>query len=888
MPSQFYFFKQYDPFLYDWIIKAEQQYSLKELIICISILRAISEKITIKIYNNTCSENSKTQPTDFYDYLITLERNNVVSNEIIDRLHFIRIKGNEGIHDLKTTQDIVTNCLVDTFYIIKWYSINFYQCRGIESIIYELPEFQPEIEETIQEKDKKISQLKSLLETYTNQINQGVLPDDLEFSSLTEDLDYRKFQEIVDRIKETFRKISILVGETKQENLTLKNEQKIKPGLGLNDEAEQLNSQIKDLEKGIFKIIVLGEFNHGKSTFLNALLGQEILPASICPTTAIIAQIIYGDQEKIEIVRTDSTEVETITPEDFTEIYSLGIEEQTQESQETVNKFEKIKYATVYTQSPLLENSIMLIDSPGLNEHELRSKLSFSFFQDSQAVIILLDPTQPFSLKEKEFIEENCQPGYMDHVFFVFNKFDKIRPRNRERIKEYCKQQLSPYFLDTQGGLDEELYQDRVFFVSSSQALEARTEENVSEKLEHSGIEDFENKLENFLTSRYRVKSIVSSKLKFLLTLVEQVRLTAENYRSGLEQSLEELEQKRKQSERELEKLQMRKVSINEAIKSYTDLIVEAICSDLESYILSLERTWSENAKRYLDCDELNPVNLAQALVIEETKNRVQLEIKESLERYLEESFQAWNKRIPRVVENYGIRLSNRLDTEINDFVNQLAEIENVFLNGSEKHLEEITSNRDEKLMQVIAGLAIGDFSGIAGSVLGAGAWTNFIWSAVQQTLIAGTILTLFGGPIEWILVSVAEIIQIVIQGGEAHEGLLNRIGEQFHKNLREQLPTVKEEIRSQLDEKFKEFSQILNQALDNQIEEVNQEQEQIIQEKQSSDENLKIEVERIELIRQEIIAHINTIIQEVYGKEYTLEQIECMAQWNKVSKEEN
>ena len=887
MTSKFHFFKQYDPFLYDWIVKAEQKYSLKEFIICVALLRIISERIAINMYQNNCSQNDQTQPTFKY-YLNTLEENHVVSKEILDRFRFIRTKGNKAIHKLETTPDIAKYCLLDTFHLIKWYSIEFYQCQGIENITYDPPEFQPDIEETIQQKDQKISQLKSLIKNYNRE--QVVPFINLESSYLANDLDYGKFQDIVNQIKETFVQISILIGEERQETLTLKNGEQIKPGLKLTDQAQQLNSQIQDLENGIFKIIFLGEFNHGKSTLLNALLGQEILPASICPTTAIIAQIVYGDQEKIEVFRTDRTEVETITPEDFTGSYSLGIEDQTQENQEIISRFQDIKYATVYAPSPLLKNSIMLIDSPGLNEHELRSKLSFSFFQDSQAVIILLDPTQPLSLREKEFIRENCQPGYMDHVFFIFNKFDRIRRlEDKKRVKEYSKQQLSPYFLDTEGKINEELYQRRVFFISSLKALEARTEENVSRKLERSGIKEFERELENFLTSPYRVKFIVSAKLKFLLTLVEQVRLTGQNYRSGLEQSLEELEIKRKQSEREIEKLQMRKDSINEAIKSYTDLIVEAICSDLESYIFSLERRWSESAKKYLDdIDELNPLTLAQALVVEETKNRVKREIKQSLERYLEESFQEWNKRIPRVVENYSTRLSNRLDREVDDFVNQLAEIENVFSNGSTKHLEEITSNRDEKLIQVIAGLAIGDFSGITGSILGSGNWTNFIWSAVQQTLVAGTILTLFTGPIEWILVSVAEIIQLVVQGSEAHEGLLNRIGEKFHQNLREQLPTVKQDIRSQLNQKFNDFSQIINQALDSQIEEVNQEQEQIIKRKQTSDENLKLEIKRIELIRQEIIVNISNITQEVYGQDYTIEQIECMAQWNQVSTEEN
>ena len=47
-----------------------------------------------------------------------------------------------------------------------------------------------------------------------------------------------------------------------------------------------------------FKIMVMGNFKNGKSTFINALLGQEVLPAFAVPTTAIINELKYGEAPK--------------------------------------------------------------------------------------------------------------------------------------------------------------------------------------------------------------------------------------------------------------------------------------------------------------------------------------------------------------------------------------------------------------------------------------------------------------------------------------------------------------------------------------------------------------------------------------------------------------
>src|SRR5262245_471088 len=53
-------------------------------------------------------------------------------------------------------------------------------------------------------------------------------------------------------------------------------------------------TRIPKLESERFHLVVLGEFNHGKSTFVNALLGQEVLPVGITPTTASINHVIYS------------------------------------------------------------------------------------------------------------------------------------------------------------------------------------------------------------------------------------------------------------------------------------------------------------------------------------------------------------------------------------------------------------------------------------------------------------------------------------------------------------------------------------------------------------------------------------------------------------------
>src|SRR3954451_13035887 len=59
---------------------------------------------------------------------------------------------------------------------------------------------------------------------------------------------------------------------------------------------------VKKLEADRFHLVVVGEFNHGKSTFVNALLGANVLPVGVTPTTAVIHHLEHADEPRAEVV----------------------------------------------------------------------------------------------------------------------------------------------------------------------------------------------------------------------------------------------------------------------------------------------------------------------------------------------------------------------------------------------------------------------------------------------------------------------------------------------------------------------------------------------------------------------------------------------------------
>src|SRR5215203_6017119 len=77
----------------------------------------------------------------------------------------------------------------------------------------------------------------------------------------------------------------------------------IAAGLGAKSLKERIERElVKKMEEDRFHLVVVGEFNHGKSTFVNALLGETVLAVGVTPTTAAIHHLKYAEKPEATVV----------------------------------------------------------------------------------------------------------------------------------------------------------------------------------------------------------------------------------------------------------------------------------------------------------------------------------------------------------------------------------------------------------------------------------------------------------------------------------------------------------------------------------------------------------------------------------------------------------
>src|SRR5437588_5697102 len=126
---------------------------------------------------------------------------------------------------------------------------------------------------------------------------------------------------------------------------------------------QQVTSSLDEL----FLLVIVGEFNSGKSDLINALLRAPVLPEGVTPTTAKITKVHYGEQARQ--IQLDQETIEQLYPADF------------------------------------LQN-ISIVDTPGINavlrEHERMTK---DFIPHSDLILLVTSADRPFTQSERVFLE---------------------------------------------------------------------------------------------------------------------------------------------------------------------------------------------------------------------------------------------------------------------------------------------------------------------------------------------------------------------------------------------------------------------------------------------------------------------------------------------------
>uniref|UniRef100_B8HYS8 Dynamin family protein n=1 Tax=Cyanothece sp. (strain PCC 7425 / ATCC 29141) TaxID=395961 RepID=B8HYS8_CYAP4 len=927
---------------------AERMYALKQPQASISVIRTFAERLARLV---ACQESIDDESIDQKERLDKIGKKfkRTLDESIIDKFDKLRRLGNSATHEWRGNLRDAGASLRDAYEISVWYYKKYISYNPPASYEFELPEVLPELDkEEIQTQAEQLNAAKQNLLQLEKQLQQAQVSLDTNsglIESLQQELNHAKlralqaeqqFQEMGKRLiyggdtkflsglmteiiadalieqtclppsnwsethehtasllsiaEESLQVISTLIGERSQKVLTLSSGENIFPGLGMVNDAVDLLKRATDLHEGIFNLIVIGEFKHGKSTLLNAMLGGKILPANTLPTTAIITMLVRGETDKVEIFEAEPKQSKIISIDEFRKSYSLSSSDQeTIEQRGFIDRFENIEYAKIECKHPLCSGGVRLIDSPGLAEQLSRTRIATNFFKQSQAALFILNACQPLGENERDFIETYFKPGFVDHVFFVVNRMDAIDDEDEvEEVKNYFRNYLKNYFLDSDGKPDLKRLDRHLFFTNARAALNARLKEPVNNQaLEASGVLELEKALERFLSSPDKVRSALSSTFKRLINIVYDAHARIEHEKAALEQSIADLELRRAESEVRLQSLEAKQEEIRETIRVYSEVIAAKLCSNLAGYLSEQKDLWKTKAPHFITTSLFNPLEIATSFVSSSKKENIKRTLERDTQDYLQNIFKDWSNSAAFVADEELKKLSLRLETEITEFSRELVSVENFFSGGVNEGpsvIEDLARNREEKILQLVLCLAMGDFSHMSSALLGRGDWLSFVQGAIFQAAIGTFVLSVFqGGPLGWALFIVLEIGQFIFNMNRHEDEIIRSIGDKIHQELRNRLPQMQESITWRTKEQFWNLAHHLTESLQGQIDEVRQEQQRIIEQKKTENFSVDTEKKRMDLIGQELVLMFNRICEATYSKTYSLDQIKWLSRGEKL-----
>ena len=154
-----------------------------------------------------------------------------------------------------------------------------------------------------------------------------------------------------------------------------------------NQDIEWFKNRSKIIDNNIIRIAIIGITSSGKSTLVNTILGEKILPIAIKPSSSIIITCSKGECRKATVYFSDK-EPEVLKGENLNHI---SIANYADENKNPNNKY-KVTQIDITTPKFLLGENIHIIDSPGLDacDLEIHEKLTLEILLPTIDICIFL------------------------------------------------------------------------------------------------------------------------------------------------------------------------------------------------------------------------------------------------------------------------------------------------------------------------------------------------------------------------------------------------------------------------------------------------------------------------------------------------------------------
>lgn len=607
---------------------------------------------------------------------------------------------------------------------------------------------------------------------------------------------------------------------------------------GIVDELNMLGIDVKgdallDLKNKVdsdnFKVLVIGEFKNGKSTFINSLMGEKVLPAYSTPCTAVINEVVYGKDKRAMLYFKDPLPEEMsedIQPSAMQHIEKykggeippieldvadlvdyVAIPDPTKDQADSIKE---LPYSKVILEYPieLCHDGIEIIDSPGLNENGTRTKVTEEYLNQADAILFVFRCPKIAGASEMAYITDQIHARGHNDIFFICNAINQIPEEEQDRLIKFGNKKLSP--LTTLGD-------SGVFYVDALGALKAKQAKDDT-ALSTTGMPEFENALSEYLRNnkgKAKLMQVVVPCKSFIESLQTQ---HIKGYIATLDQDVAIVEKKIKDA--------MPKLDLAEKRKDLVEKKVELAMQELQKTVFDLmDAQYSHiinqipNVVDKMDIENYMTVNPFKQ---KDKKEALEKEVVSKLSQFVEKEMGTWIKTDLKVsIDAFVDKLERDLGADIDVFYENIDEFR--YEVGGVKKPKDISGF--ERVSATILGTIVGGPTyGMLGASLGFGEIAKRSAISIGAAAAGGAILafTPIGIAAITTAATVATVAAGILQLATGGSALTDKYKKVLKNNFVESLKNSREDdckqyaasVSKDVNEKFK----LVIQALDNEI----------------------------------------------------------------------
>lgn len=592
-----------------------------------------------------------------------------------------------------------------------------------------------------------------------------------------------------------------------------------------------------------FKVMIVGEFNRGKSTTINAMLGQKVLPAYSVPTTAIINEVKWGDTPRARLYDLPS---QIGAAQRVTDIPVNQIEDYVV-AKESGNPYEKVE---IFWPLDLCRDGVELIDSPGLNADHTHQQITLDYLTRADGIVFVIAADFPVSIEEKRMVEVIRDMRH-EEIFFVVNRINVIDSDEVERVKARCVSLLAPLTARGASG---------VYFIDARGALQARLAHD-EQRAEASGEPAVERDLKAFLgAERGRVKLVrparetqmhVSKAREEIVKQEKLLRTRVEDLKARYDRAQEPLRQLELSREQMIRLVDNFRHDLHSSVMDATSLFYRDMADRIPGW-----------TAEYQPAAGMNALNMLSR----EKKEQFIGDIVGHLTRRLSDEAKHWQEQtlIPLVQTRIQDTLLPRLQRQVEDFDQALSAIESDLTAGSSivavssesQALSMGTVPLWERVVAAAGGFLLGDLVSAGMGAYG-GFKTMLANLGIQIGIVLGTVLLTGGFSLVVIVPAVlaSAAFQLWFRNNQVSENMKTKVGEEFAIRLNSARDELVRKTAAAVDAQIEKLRDALATTLAIEIQSLREQVESALAEKQCGQQEVDEKLRQLDPLRASLNA---------------------------------